>query len=128
MTAAADGEKQIVFSREVHGVDDVGDICATGDQPWLLMDHPVVHLAGFIVILVAGFDQSTTEICFEIGDSIFVRHIQKEENLWQTVIDLVAGRSSETQSRNDGFPAVVFWGFDGCPSRRSLAQMDIFFL
>ena len=56
MSTAADGDKQIVFSREVHGANDVGHVRTTGNQPRLFVDHSVVNLAGFIVIFVARFD------------------------------------------------------------------------
>jgi hypothetical protein len=38
------------------------------------MDHPVVDLAGFVVILVAGLNQLPAQICPEIDNRIFVEH------------------------------------------------------
>ena len=59
---------------EVHGVNDVGHVRTTGNQPRFFVDHSVVHLASFIVIFVARFDQSAAKVCFEIGDGIFLKH------------------------------------------------------
>src|SRR5882724_12497305 len=74
MSTAADRDKQIVLSRKVYAVNDVSHIGRTGNEPRLFVDHPVVHLPGFIVILVARFDQSATQVRFEIGNSILVKH------------------------------------------------------
>ena len=78
MSTAADRDKQIVFSPEVHRANDVRHVRTTGNQPRLFVDHSVVDLAGFIVILVTRFDQSATKVCFEIGNRIFVKHIRKQ--------------------------------------------------
>src|SRR5215510_11156696 len=56
VTAAADGNKQFVFTREIYATDYVRDVHASGDQPRFLMDHRVVHLASLIVIGVARVD------------------------------------------------------------------------
>src|SRR5215470_3530186 len=77
MTATSDGEKQVIFSREVHGGDDVGYIGAADDQPRLFVNHPVVHLACFIVIFVGRLDRSAAKVGFEIGDRIFVKHSEQ---------------------------------------------------
>src|SRR4029077_9860942 len=74
MTTAADRDEQIVLSSEAHGGNDVRHVRATGNQSRLFVDHPVVHLAGFIVILVTWFDQSTTKVCFEIDYGILVKN------------------------------------------------------
>jgi hypothetical protein len=74
MSTAADRDKQIVLSTEVHGANDVRHVRTTGNQPRLFVDHSVVHLAGFIVILVTRFNQSATKVRFEIGDRILVKH------------------------------------------------------
>ena len=74
MAAAANRNKQIIFSRKVHGTNYVCDICTSRDQAGLLVDHPVVHLAGLIIILVAGLDQSPAQVPLKIGNGIFVEH------------------------------------------------------
>jgi hypothetical protein len=74
MSAAADRDKQIVLVRKVYGINDVSHIDATSDESRLFMDHRVVYLPGFIVIFVAWFDQSPTQVRFEIGNSILVKH------------------------------------------------------
>src|SRR6266480_5720355 len=74
MSAAADRDKQIILSRKVYGVNDVSHIGTTGDEPRLFVDHRVVYLPGFIVIFVARFDQSPTQVRFENSNSILVKH------------------------------------------------------
>src|SRR5262245_7038510 len=64
VTAAADGDKQIVISGEIYAADYVCDVRASRDQPRFLMDHRVVDLAGFIVVGVAWLDQSASEASF----------------------------------------------------------------
>src|SRR5437763_7067143 len=74
MSTAADRDKQIILFRKVYGVNDVSHICTTGDEPRLFIYHPVVHLAGFIVIFVARVDQSPAQVGFQMGNSILVKH------------------------------------------------------
>ncbi len=74
VSTAADRHKQIVLSCKVHGVNDIGHVRTPGNQPRLFVDHSVIHLASFIVIFVARFDQSATKVCFEIGDGILLKH------------------------------------------------------
>src|SRR5438477_6752653 len=74
MSTAADRDKQIVLSRKVYGVNDVSYIGTTGDESRLFVDHGVVYLPGFIVIFVARFDQSPTQVRFENSNSILVKH------------------------------------------------------
>src|SRR5262245_14695779 len=74
MSAAADRHEQIVLSSEVHGGNDVRHVRTTGNQPRLFVDHSVVHLTSFIVILVTRFDQSATKVHFEIRNCILAKH------------------------------------------------------
>jgi hypothetical protein len=74
VSATANGEKQIIFSRKIYRADDVRHIRAARDQARLFVYHPVVHFTGFIIILIVRFDQSPAQICFEIGNRIFVEH------------------------------------------------------
>src|SRR5215475_8579808 len=60
VTAAADGDKQIVISGEVHRADYICDIRAPRDQAWFLMDHRVVDLTRVVVICVSRLDQSAS--------------------------------------------------------------------
>src|SRR4029450_11516085 len=64
VTPAADGNKQIGFTREIYAADDVGNTSTPRDQPPFLMYHAVVNLAGFIVIGVARLDQFASEASF----------------------------------------------------------------
>src|SRR5207247_3025093 len=59
MSATADRKKQIVLSCKVHRANHVGDVRTTGNQPRLLVDHTVVNLACFVVILVGRLYQSS---------------------------------------------------------------------
>ena len=61
VAAAADGDGKLAVAAEVHGSDHVGGIRAARDQQWPLVDHPVVELAGFLVVGVVATDQGATE-------------------------------------------------------------------
>ena len=74
VAATTDRKKQIVFACEIYRQNDVCDIDTPRDQPRLFVDHRVIDVAGVIVICVARLDQSSTQVCFEIGDRIFVEH------------------------------------------------------
>ena len=74
MTPATDRKEHIILSRKIHRADYVCHVDAAGNQTRLFMDHPVVHLARFVVILVARLDQSAAQVRFEIGNGIFVKH------------------------------------------------------
>src|ERR1700730_9966391 len=64
VSAASDGEKQIMFSREIYRLDYICCIRAAGDQTRPFVYHSVVHLAGFIISLISRLYQSASEICF----------------------------------------------------------------
>src|SRR5262249_55929241 len=74
VTAAADGDNQIVFTREIYATDYICDIGAPRDQARFLMDHAVVDLARFIIICVARLDQFASKVSFKLGNRIFVEH------------------------------------------------------
>jgi hypothetical protein len=74
VTATADGDKQIVFAREIYAADYVSDVRAPRDQTRLLVNHRIVNLASFIIIGVARLDKSASQASFEFGDGIFVKH------------------------------------------------------
>ena len=74
MTAATDRQQEIILSCKIHRANDVGHIYATRDETRLLVDHPIVHLARFVVILVPRLYQPAAQVRFEIGNSIFVKH------------------------------------------------------
>src|SRR5438445_253775 len=62
MTPATDRKEHIILSRKIHRAHYVCHVDAAGNQTRLFMDHPVVHLAGFVVILVARLDQSAAQV------------------------------------------------------------------
>src|SRR5262249_6862494 len=74
VAAAANRNKQIVVSREVYGTNHIGHVYAPRDQARLFVDHSIVNLSSFIVILIAWFDQAPTQVSFEIDDRVFVEH------------------------------------------------------
>src|ERR1041385_3887941 len=74
MATATDRDQNIILSCEIYRANYVRYVRATRDEPRLLVDHPVIHLASFIIILVAGLDQFAAQVCFEISDGIFVEH------------------------------------------------------
>jgi hypothetical protein len=63
VSATADGEKQIIFSRKIYRADYVGHIRAAHDQARLFVYHSIVHFAGFIIALIARFGQSSSQVC-----------------------------------------------------------------
>src|SRR5690242_6233347 len=76
MAPATDRDQNIILSREIYRTNYVRYICATRDETRLLVDHPVIHLASFIIVLVSRLDQFAAQVCFEIGDGIFVEHAE----------------------------------------------------
>ena len=74
MTAATDRQQEIILSCKIHRPNDVGHIYAARDETRLLVDHLVIDLASVVVILVPRLYQSAAQVCFEIGNSIFVNH------------------------------------------------------
>ena len=74
MTSAADCDEQIIFSGKVYAANYVSHVRAPRDQARLFVDHSIVNLASIIVIVVARLYQSSAQVCFEIGDGIFVEH------------------------------------------------------
>ena len=61
MTAASDGENQVVAARERDRVGHVVRSRALRDQRRPLVDHGVVNLAGPVVVDVIGPDQASAE-------------------------------------------------------------------
>src|SRR4029453_8713609 len=62
VSATADREKQIIFSRKIYRPDYVRYIRAARDRAWLFVYHPIVHFTGFIIALVTRFDQSSSQV------------------------------------------------------------------
>src|SRR5437879_9187287 len=91
MTAATDRKEHIILSREIHRPNYVRHVDAAGNQTRLFMDHPIVHLARFVIILVARLDQSAAQVRFEIGNGIFVKHDE---------VSLKRSYAQDTESRN----------------------------
>jgi hypothetical protein len=57
MSAAADGDIQVVLSPEIYSMDNIGYIAALGDQGWAYVNHGIVDFARLVVLRVAGFNQ-----------------------------------------------------------------------
>src|SRR5262249_21493791 len=74
VAAASDRQEQIILSRKIYGIHYVRHICAACDQTRLLVDHRVVYLTHFVVVLVLRLYQSTAQARLEIGNSVFVKH------------------------------------------------------
>jgi len=63
VSAAADCEKEIIFSGKIYRADYIRDIRAARYRAWLFVYHSIVHFPGFIVALIAWFDQSSSQVC-----------------------------------------------------------------
>ena len=72
VAAAANGDVELVVASEIDGGDDVGDVGAAGDQPWMLVDHAVVKLARFLVVRISAPDDRAAHGARKTGDGIFV--------------------------------------------------------
>jgi hypothetical protein len=72
MTAAANGNQQLVLAREVDSGHDVSHAGAAGDQRRPLVDHPVPDPTGRLVLVVAGADQLAPESGGELPECGFV--------------------------------------------------------
>ena len=72
MTAAANRQQKIVLSSKLNCGDDVGNFAATGNQPRTSIDHPIVQLAGRLILLISGQDQFTAQICLEGTERGFI--------------------------------------------------------
>ncbi len=57
--------EQTAFAPEIHGGNHVRRIGAARDQPWTPVDHPVVDLAGVIVVRITRRDDFPAETCAE---------------------------------------------------------------
>ena len=68
VAAAADGDEQIVRTREFHGVHDIGRAGAAGDEAGVLVDARVPNLAGLVVAGFAGLDDGAVEGLRELLD------------------------------------------------------------
>ena len=58
VSAAADGQEQIVFSRKIYRADDIGHIRATRDQARPLRYHRIVNFAGVVIGLIVRLDHT----------------------------------------------------------------------
>ena len=74
VTATTDRKQEIIVSGEIYRMNYVCYVCTICHQTRLFMDHAVVNLPSFIIILVARLYQSAPQVRFEIGNSIFVKH------------------------------------------------------
>ena len=74
VAAAADRHQQLVLAAEVHRRDDVGDVGAAGDQARPPVDHPVVDLAGLVVLGVAGAMNSPRRLALNVARAVSVMH------------------------------------------------------
>ena len=61
VSASTNGEKQIIFAREIHARDHVRDIHTLRDQTRLLVDHRVINFARLIVIRIGRLDNSPSQ-------------------------------------------------------------------
>ncbi len=57
VAAGANGHWQAGLARKGDGFDDVGRICAIGDDRGRLIDHAVPHPARRVIIVIAGQNQ-----------------------------------------------------------------------
>ena len=74
VAAAANGDAQSAGSSEFHGRDHVRHVDALGDEPRLLVDHPVVDFAGVLVGAAAGLNQFSAKLGAELGDFVLGDH------------------------------------------------------
>ena len=61
MTAATDGNAQVLLAAEIHTTDDVGDVGNLRNQPRPPIDHGVIDLARRLVPVVGRIDQLTAK-------------------------------------------------------------------
>jgi hypothetical protein len=52
MPTTSNSDLKPVLAPEVHGGDDVANVAALRNQPWVLVDHPVVHAARGVVVRI----------------------------------------------------------------------------
>ena len=71
--APADRHAQAIFAPEIHRRHHIRRVRAAGDQERLLVDHPVVELAGLLIGLVASLDQGSAQIVAQFRDC-FLAH------------------------------------------------------
>jgi hypothetical protein len=70
VAAAANGDRQLVFTAEIHGRDHVGCVDAARDQERPLVDHGVIEFPGVVVARIAPPDQRSAKTLAEFGDGI----------------------------------------------------------
>src|SRR3954447_3222529 len=65
VSATSDRDEQIIVSSEIHRTYYVCDIDAPCNQARLFVNHPVINLAGFIIVWVIRLDECASETSFE---------------------------------------------------------------
>jgi hypothetical protein len=70
VTAAADGDFELLLAGETDRIDDVGDAAAAGDQRRPLVDQAVVHLPRVLITGIARPKKSPVEGLAEFVDYV----------------------------------------------------------
>jgi hypothetical protein len=71
-------ESPMVISRKVYGTDNVGNIGASGNEPWVLINHRVVGFSSLFVALISwavelsskGITELLARVVLEIKHSV----------------------------------------------------------
>src|ERR1700686_4458165 len=82
VAGAAYGHEDVVGAREMDAGDDVGDSSTARDERRAAVNHEIVRkLAGFVVVVVGGSEESTAKGGPKILDNGFGKH---RRSLWQS--------------------------------------------
>src|SRR5882724_411117 len=125
VAAASDGDEKIMRAREFHGVDDIGDPGAAGDEARMPVDATVPDLAGLVVACIVGLDDRAVEALLELLDDGAVE--RDAIALLQPIVSHVASQS--VGSGSSGFvnanaaalvlPSLWYGGLSRRTARRS---------
>ncbi len=75
VTAAPNGNQQLMVPGEIDGLDHIGNPHTANDQGRFPINHPVPHHTGIIIPHIAGLEQRTAQICLECLNGRFLERL-----------------------------------------------------
>jgi hypothetical protein len=72
MASPPHSESPIVISRKVYGADNVGNIGASRNEPWVLINHRVVRFSSLVIALVSWAVEISSKGIMELLARVFL--------------------------------------------------------
>jgi len=95
MATAAYGNEEATVAAEIDGRDDIGGVCALGNQLRPLVDHAIIKRARLVIVRIALGDQPAAQALSKPID-VFVQHDRLPDLMHSQTLSRSAESSRET--------------------------------